>query len=184
VKKNQPFAKPIITPSTKPTIGHDENISREQILVRGLITPAVLDAAETYALRMFAQGQQIAASRGQILADTKYEMGLTADNELIVIDEVHTPDSSRFWIAGTYEERVAAGQEPESLDKEFVRRMIVEGGYDITSSVHPGTFLTDAIRIEAARRYLSLFEAITGEAIAPKLASVSEIVAALDAAAA
>jgi len=182
MKKNQPFEKPIITPSTKPTVGHDENISRDDILKRGLMTPAVLDAAEAYALRMFAQGQRIAATRGLILADTKYEMGLTADNELIVIDEVHTPDSSRFWIASTYQARVAAGQEPESLDKEFVRGMIVESGYDITSSVHPGTFLTDAIRVEAARRYLSLFETITGEAIAPKLARIDEIVAALNAA--
>ena len=179
-----PLPEPRFTPATKAESGHDENISRDDILKRGLMTRAVLDAAEAYALRMFEQGQRIAATRGLILADTKYEMGLTADNALIVIDEAHTPDSSRFWIAATYNERLAAGQEPESLDKEFVRRMIVEGGYDITSSVHPGTFLTDAIRVEAARRYLSLFEAITGEAIAPKLASMDEIVAALNAAAA
>ena len=180
MKKNEPFAAPIITPSTKPDVGHDENISREQILARGLATAAVLDQAEDYALRMFAHGQKLAAARGLILVDTKYEMGLTADQELIVIDEVHTPDSSRYWLRATYDERLAKGQEPESLDKEFVRRMIVENGYDITSSVHPKTFLTDEIRIEAARRYLRLFEAITGTAIEPRLASVDEIVALLD----
>jgi phosphoribosylaminoimidazole-succinocarboxamide synthase len=183
MKKNEPFAQPIITPSTKPDVGHDENISRDEILKRGLMTPPVLEAAEAYALRMFEQGQRIAAAHGLILADTKYEMGLTPDNALIVIDEVHTPDSSRFWIRETYAQRLAAGQEPESLDKEFVRRMIVESGYDITSSAHPKTFLTDAIRIEAARRYLSLRETITGEAIAPVLTTVEDIVAALDAAA-
>jgi phosphoribosylaminoimidazole-succinocarboxamide synthase len=180
MRKNEPFAAPIITPSTKPDVGHDENISRDQILARGLATPAVLDAAEDYALRMFAHGQKLAAARGLILVDTKYEMGIAADRELIVIDEVHTPDSSRYWLRATYDDRLANGLEPESLDKEFVRRMIVDNGYDITSSAHPKTFLTDDIRIEAARRYLRLFEAITGTAIEPRLASVDEIVALLD----
>lgn len=179
--KNEPFARPIITPSTKPAVGHDENISRDEILRRGLATPAVLDAAEDYALRMFEQGSRLAAARDLILADTKYEMGLTAEGQLIVIDEVHTPDSSRFWLRATYDDRLAAGLEPESLDKEFVRRMIVENGYDITSSAHPKTFLTDAVRLEAARRYVALFEAITGEAIAPQLTTVDEIVSLLDA---
>lgn len=180
MKKNEPFARPIITPSTKPAVGHDENISRDDILQRGLMTPAVLEAAEDFALRMFEQGQRIAATRGLILADTKYEMGLTRDNELIVIDEVHTPDSSRFWIRETYAERLAAGQEPDSLDKEFVRRMIVDGGYDITSSAHPKDFLTDAIRVEASRRYLSLRETITGETGAPVPTKVADIEALLD----
>jgi phosphoribosylaminoimidazole-succinocarboxamide synthase len=180
MRKNEPFAAPIITPSTKPDVGHDENISRDDILARGLTTPAVLDRAEDYALRMFAHGQKLAAARGLILVDTKYEMGMTADQELIVIDEVHTPDSSRYWLRETYDDRFANAEEPESLDKEFVRRMIVDNGYDITSSVHPKTFLTDDIRIEAARRYLRLFEAITGTAIEPRLASVDEIVTLLD----
>ena len=179
MKKNEAFPAPIITPSTKPTIGHDVNISRREILDQGLTTPHFLDAAEDYALRMFAHGQTLAAQRGLILVDTKYEMGITADNELIVIDEVHTPDSSRYWIRESYDTRMAAGREPESLDKEFVRRMIVENGYDIASDAHPKDFLTDAIRIEAARRYLSLFETITGEPIEPRLTSVEEIEAVL-----
>jgi phosphoribosylaminoimidazole-succinocarboxamide synthase len=180
MRKNERFAKPILTPTTKPTVGHDENISKDEILTRGLTTSAVLDAAEDYALRMFEQGQKLAEARGLILADTKYEMGLTADNGLIVIDEVHTPDSSRYWIRERYADCLATGLEPESLDKEFVRRMIVENGYDIASSVHPKAFVTDPIRIEAARRYLSLFEAITGERIEPRLTNVHEIVALLD----
>jgi phosphoribosylaminoimidazole-succinocarboxamide synthase len=181
MKKNERFATPIFTPSTKPTVGHDENISKDEILKRGLVTPAVLEAAEGYALRMFEQGQTLAEAHGLILADTKYEMGMTADSGLIVIDEVHTPDSSRYWIRKTYDDRLAAGLEPESLDKEFVRRALIENGYDIASAVHPKTFLTDAIRIEAARRYLSLFETVTGEQIELKLTNVDEIVALLDA---
>src|SRR6267154_564302 len=90
MRKNEPFAAPIITPSTKPDVGHDENISTDEILARGLATPAVLDRAEDYALRMFAHGQKLAAARGLILVDTKYEMGMTADQELIVIDDGHT----------------------------------------------------------------------------------------------
>jgi phosphoribosylaminoimidazole-succinocarboxamide synthase len=181
MRKNERFAKPIFTPSTKPTVGHDENISKDEILKRGLVTPAVLDAAEDYALRMFEHGQKLAAAHGLILADTKYEMGMTADGGLIVIDEVHTPDSSRYWIRATYDDRHSAGQEPESLDKEFVRRALIENGYDIASSVHPKTFLTDAIRIEAARRYVSLFEAVTRDRIELRLTDVDEIVALLDA---
>src|SRR4051812_24246268 len=180
MRKNEPFAAPIITPSTKPDVGHDENISRDDILARGLATSAVLDTAEDYALRMFAHGQKLAAARGLVLVDTKYEMGITADQELIVIDEVHTPDSSRYWLRETYDDRLANGLEPDSLDKEFVRRMIVDNGYDITSSVHPKKFLPDDIRIEAACRYLRLFEAITGTAIEPRLANADEIVVLLD----
>jgi phosphoribosylaminoimidazole-succinocarboxamide synthase len=179
MRKNERFARPIFTPSTKPTVGHDENISKDEILKRGLVTPAVLDAAEDYALRMFEQGQKVAEAHGLILADTKYEMGMT-DSGLIVIDEVHTPDSSRYWIRATYDDRLSAELEPESLDKEFVRRALIENGYDIASSVHPKTFLTDAIRIEAARRYLSLFEAVTGEQIELRLTNVDEIVALLE----
>jgi phosphoribosylaminoimidazole-succinocarboxamide synthase len=182
MRKNEAFAKPICTPSTKAAgATHDVNISKDEIISQGLTTPEWLEAAQDYAFRMFAYGQALAEKRGLILVDTKYEMGVTADNELIVIDEVHTPDSSRYWVRSTYEERLAAGVEPESLDKEFVRRMIIENGYDITSDTHPKTFLTDAIRVEAAMRYLTLFETITGEQIQPQLTSVKEIVAALDA---
>jgi phosphoribosylaminoimidazole-succinocarboxamide synthase len=182
MRKSEAFSRPICTPSTKGAgATHDVNISKDEIIRKGLTTPALLDTAEDYALRMFAYGQAVAEKRGLILVDTKYEMGVTAENKLIVIDEVHTPDSSRYWVRATYNERFAAGLEPESLDKEFVRRMIVENGYDITSDVHPKIFLTDAIRVEAASRYLTLFETITGESIQPRLTTPQEIVAALDA---
>ncbi len=181
MRKSEAFAKPICTPSTKGAgATHDVNISKDEIIRKGLTTPALLDAAEDYALRMFAYGQAVAEKRGLILVDTKYEMGVTAENKLIVIDEVHTPDSSRYWVRSTYDEHFAAGLEPESLDKEFVRRMIVENGYDITSDVHPKIFLTDAIRVEAASRYLTLFETITGESIQPRLTTPQEIAAALE----
>lgn len=163
MKKNEPFPAPIITPTTKPMEGHDENVSRADILARGLVAEPVLGRAEAYAMRMFAHGQKVAAARGLILVDTKYEMGLSDDGELIVIDEVHTPDSSRYWMAESYEARMAAGAEPESLDKEFVRRMIVGGGYRVESNDHPGRFLTDDIRLAAAEKYLKLYEAMTGQ---------------------
>jgi phosphoribosylaminoimidazole-succinocarboxamide synthase len=182
MRKNEPFSKPICTPSTKAEgATHDVNISKDEILRQGLTSPEFLDAAEHYALRMFAYGQEAAKKRGLILVDTKYEMGVTAENKLIVIDEVHTPDSSRYWVADTYGERFGAGLEPESLDKEFVRRMIVENGYDITSDVNPKVFLTDAIRVEAASRYLTLFETITGESIQPRMTTAEEIAAMLNA---
>jgi phosphoribosylaminoimidazole-succinocarboxamide synthase len=172
MRKNDPFPEPISTPTTKASAGHDENISKGEILKRGLVSKAILEKAERYALDMFAYGQDLARSRGLILVDTKYEMGLTADGELIVIDEVHTPDSSRYWIAGSYDARLAAGVEPEGLDKEFVRRMIIDRGYDVDSNVDPAQFLTDQIRLAAADRYLELYTTMTGAT--PKVRSVNE----------
>ena len=172
MKKNEPFRHPIITPTTKPTEGHDENVSRAEIFARGLVTADVLDRAEDYARRMFAYGQKLASERGLILVDTKYEMGLSEDGELIVIDEVHTPDSSRYWLADSYASRMAAGAEPESLDKEFVRRMIIGNGYRIDSDDHPGRFLTDEIRVNAAEKYLQLYAAMTGQA--PELRAIRQ----------
>jgi len=163
MKKNEKFPEAIITPTTKPETGHDEPLSREEIIDRGLVEESVYKKAEKYALKMFAYGQKVAAERGLILVDTKYEMGLDDDGNLIVIDEVHTPDSSRYWIEKNYQERLNAGQEPESLDKEFVRKMIVDAGYDVNSAENPSHYLTDEIRLEAAKKYLNLYETITGK---------------------
>lgn len=164
--KNQILPEPIITPTTKPEVGHDRNVSKQEILEEGLVSPAIYAQVEDYALRMFAHGQHLAAQRGLILVDTKYEMGLTQEGELIVIDEVHTPDSSRYWIAESYEERLAAGEEPDSLDKEFVRRMLVNAGYDVDDdSQNPKNFMTDDIRVAAAQKYLALYERMTGKAL-------------------
>jgi len=166
MKKDEKFPEPIITPTTKPTAAgeHDEAISREEIIEQGLVSAEVYDLAAEYALKMFALGQKIAAEHGLILVDTKYEMGIDADGNLIVIDEVHTPDSSRYWIAATYEERMANGQAPEALSKEFVREAIVNQGYDVNDlSVNPAKFLHDDLRVEAALKYIELYERMTGE---------------------
>jgi phosphoribosylaminoimidazole-succinocarboxamide synthase len=128
MKKDEKFPEPIVTPTTKPTEAgmHDEAISREEIISQGLVPKDVYNLAEEYALKMFALGQKVAAEHGLILVDTKYEMGIDVDGNLIVIDEVHTPDSSRYWIADTYDERMAQGLAPEALSKEFVREAIVD----------------------------------------------------------
>ena len=162
--KNQKFETPIITPTTKPEVGHDRNISKKEILEKGLVSPEVYEKVEDYAMKMFLYGQEVARERGLILVDTKYEMGLTSEGELIVIDEVHTPDSSRYWLAESYESRLKAGEEPESLDKEFVRHMIVAAGYDVDDTAqNPRDFLTDEVKIEAAKKYLELYRKMTGE---------------------
>ncbi|MCF7830891.1 phosphoribosylaminoimidazolesuccinocarboxamide synthase [Candidatus Gracilibacteria bacterium] len=164
MKKNQAFATPIITPTTKPDVGHDEALSREEIFSRGLVEKSIYEQAESYALKMFTLGQKLAAERNLILVDTKYEMGIDEEGNLIVIDEVHTPDSSRYWIADSYEDRFNQGQEPEGLDKEFVRKAIVNSGYNVDDSEqNPGDFLTDEIRVSASQKYIELYERMTGE---------------------
>lgn len=170
--KNEKFPEHLVTPTTKPTeIGqHDENISEIEVIEGGHLdglsekyTPEqIWEKARAYALKMFARGQKVAAKRGLILVDTKYEMGIDEDGELIVIDEVHTPDSSRYWVADTYEERIASGKEPQSLDKEFVRQLIVEAGYDVDSDEDPSKYLSDDIRSGAAKKYIDLYEKMTG----------------------
>lgn len=165
MKKNEPFPEIMVTPTTKPTEGHDMNVSKAQIMEMGLVEEAVYDQAIEYALKMFAYGQKVAAERGLILVDTKYEMGLTPDGELLVIDEVHTPDSSRYWVADSYADRMAAGEEPEGLDKEFVRRMVVGAGYDVTSPEDPAQYFTDDIRLAASEKYQELYQIMTGESL-------------------
>jgi phosphoribosylaminoimidazole-succinocarboxamide synthase len=167
MKKNEKFPQLLVTPTTKAVVGHDANISREDILAEGLVEEAVYNLVEDYALRMFKHAAAAAAERGLILVDTKYEMGLTDEGDLIVIDEVHTPDSSRYWKADTYQARLNAGQEPDNLDKEFVRRMIVDAGYDVNSVEEPKKYFTDAMRVAAAEKYGLLFEAMTGETFHP-----------------
>ncbi len=163
MKKNQKFEKAFITPTTKGEF--DENISLEEVVSRGLVDAATWEKAQEYALKMFALGQKIAAEHGLILVDTKYEMGITSEGELIVIDEVHTPDSSRYWIANTYQGLFDAGKEPESLSKEFVRAALVAKGYDVdNASADPAQYLDDDLRAEAAAKYIELYERVTGEA--------------------
>jgi phosphoribosylaminoimidazole-succinocarboxamide synthase len=162
--KNQKFDQPIITPTTKPEEGHDEPISREEILAQGLVSADVYAKVEEYALKMFAFGQKVAAQNNLILVDTKYEMGIDEDGNLIVIDEVHTPDSSRYWIADSYDKRMEMRQEPDILDKEFVRRMLIQKGYDINDTQsNPRKYLSEDLKIRATERYIDLFQRMTGE---------------------
>ncbi|PID70495.1 phosphoribosylaminoimidazolesuccinocarboxamide synthase [bacterium DOLZORAL124_38_8] len=187
MKKNEKFAQPIITPTTKPKAGsgeHDEPISKAEILAQGLVAPEVYEKVEEYALKMFAIGQAEAAKKGLILVDTKYEMGIDADGNLIVIDEIHTPDSSRYWVADSYEARMNADEEPEMLDKEFVRRMVVEAGYDVNDETqNPSDFLTDEVKLMASQKYIELYEKITGESFAfPNIETqMDDLLAALEA---
>lgn len=168
MRKNEPFSNSILTPSTKGESGHDESMSPDYLFTNGLIEPEIYEEASSIAVKMFEDGQKQAIERGLILADTKYEFGISADGKLMVIDEVHTPDSSRYWIAENYEEQLSAGKEPESLDKEFVRRMIVEAGYDVDGSKSPKEFFNEEIRDGAAARYATLYERFLGEPFQPE----------------
>jgi len=171
LKKDQKFAAPIITPSTKAEYGqHDEPISEADIVAKGLVPAAVWKEATDVARRLFARGQEWALSRGLILVDTKYEMGI-ADGKLVVIDEIHTPDSSRYWVADGYEQRFAAGQEQEMLDKENVRQWLIkEHGF---SGHGTPPALTDEVRVMLARKYIDVFERLTGQTFASASGSVA-----------
>lgn len=158
--KNQKLPKTIITPTTKPETGHDELTSRAEIIKKGWVSEAHWNEIEEKALALFAEGQKIAAANGLILVDTKYEFGLDSEGNVIVCDEVHTPDSSRYWIAATYEERLAQGEEPQSLDKEFLRLWLRQNGYVDDGAVPE---IPDSVRIEMGDRYINMYEKVTGE---------------------
>ena len=157
--KNQPFPHgPILTPTTKGE--HDDLIDPADIIARGLATRDAWHEIQEKAFALFRRGQEIARKRGLILVDTKYEMGYDADGRLTIADEVHTPDSSRYWVADTYDARMAAGEEPESLDKEFFRLWLRKQGFEYGGK-RPE--ITDDVRLMLARKYIELFERMTGE---------------------
>jgi phosphoribosylaminoimidazole-succinocarboxamide synthase len=165
LKKHQRLPQPILTPTTKAPKGeHDVSGSREEILATGKVTARDFDEAAGLAMRLFEAGQRLCAERGLILVDTKYEFGRTKDGKLVVIDEIHTPDSSRFWQKGTYEQRFAAGQDPDPLDKDFVRRWYLAQGY---KGDGPAPAMPDEVRVGAAERYIAAFEQITGRPFEP-----------------
>ncbi|HZZ86612.1 MAG TPA: phosphoribosylaminoimidazolesuccinocarboxamide synthase [Anaeromyxobacteraceae bacterium] len=168
--RDQRFEHAVITPSTKAEYGkHDEPISEAEILRQGLVAPEVWKEATAVAHRLFARGQEQARSRGLILVDTKYEMGI-ADGKLVVIDEIHTPDSSRYWVAGSYAERVARGDEPEMLDKENIRQWLIkEHGFSGQGKPPP---LTDDVRVMLAQKYMEVYERLTGEPFESEVGSV------------
>lgn len=160
-----PLGEPLITPTTKAEKGgHDQPVSCEEVVELGLVEPGLWAQVQKVAMDLFTRGEQIAADAGFILADTKYEFGLAPDGELLLIDEVHTPDSSRFWAMGSLDERLAAGKSPESFDKEPVRLALKEIGY---SGEGPPPELPDEVWAETSARYVHLYEALTGTAFQP-----------------
>jgi phosphoribosylaminoimidazole-succinocarboxamide synthase len=165
MRKNQKLDKPILTPSTKAAKGgHDQSVSRAEILKEGVLSADDFDRAAEMCARIFAFGQSLAAQRGLILVDTKYEIGRRVDGSLCFIDEVHTPDSSRYWYADDYQVRFDRGEEPRGLDKEYLRRVLADQGY---RGDGPPPTLSDEVRCEAARRYIALYELITGKGFVP-----------------
>jgi phosphoribosylaminoimidazole-succinocarboxamide synthase len=164
LRKNERLAEPVITPTTKAESGgHDERLTREEILDGELLPHGVYEAMEAATRRLFERGQGLAAERGLILVDTKYEFG-DVDGTLTLVDEIHTPDSSRFWLAETYAERFAAGEEPETFDKEFLRRWYVDRGYRGEGEPPP---LPAELAERLSRLYIDAYERITGEPFIP-----------------
>jgi phosphoribosylaminoimidazole-succinocarboxamide synthase len=172
LRKDQRFDAPIITPSTKAEYGrHDEPISEQEILAKGLVAPEIWREATGVAERLFRRGQEWAQTRGLILVDTKYEMGI-ADGKLVVIDEIHTPDSSRYWVADGYEDRFARGEDQAMLDKENIRQWLIkEHGFSGHGTPPP---LTDEVRVMLARKYIEVYERLTGETFTSGVGSVAE----------
>lgn len=163
MKENDKFPKPIITPATKADMGdHDEDISRENILKRGIVSEADYVVLEDYTHKLFNRGTEIAASRGLILVDTKYEFGKTKDGKIVLIDEIHTPDSSRYFYAEGYQERQESGDPQKQLSKEFVRQWLIANNFQgLKGQTVP--FMSDDYIKTVSERYIELYENITGE---------------------
>ena len=155
------FPTPIVTPTTKADEGHDENISREEIIRTGLVSKEDYDQLERYSLALFERGTKMAAEKGLILVDTKYEFG-KRDGKIYLIDEIHTPDSSRYFYADGYEERLAKGEHQRQLSKEFVREWLMANGFQGKEGQHVPE-MTDEIVNSISDRYIELYEHITGE---------------------
>lgn len=162
MRENQKFSTPIITPTTKAEIGeHDADISKEEILARGLATPEEYALLEKYTLALFERGTEIAAKRGLILVDTKYEFGKRGD-EIYLMDEIHTPDSSRYFYAEGYQERFEAGEPQRQLSKEFVREWLMENGFQGKAGQQVPEMTPEVVN-SISERYIELYEHITGE---------------------
>jgi phosphoribosylaminoimidazole-succinocarboxamide synthase len=161
LREHDPFPEPIITPTTKAAEGHDEDISREEILARGVVSEEDYSLMEKYTRALFQRGTEMAAEKGLILVDTKYEFG-KKDGKVLLIDEIHTPDSSRYFYADGYEERQSRGEQQKQLSKEFVRQWLIGNGFQgkqgQTVPVMPDSFVE-----EVSERYIELYENITGE---------------------
>lgn len=161
MKENQRFPEPIITPTTKADAGHDENISKEEIIAQGIVSAEDYEVMEGYTRALFARGQEMAAAKGLILVDTKYEFG-KRDGKVILMDEIHTPDSSRYFYASDYEENFEKGLPQRQLSKEFVRQWLIENNF----MGHEGQQvpeMTDEYCDSVSKRYIELYEHIVGE---------------------
>ena len=161
MRENERFPEPIITPTTKADAGHDENISREEIIAQGIVSKEDYETMERYTRALFQRGSEIAAEKGLILVDTKYEFG-KRDGKVILIDEIHTPDSSRYFYAEGYEERFNAGEPQKQLSKEFVRQWLIENGF-MGKAGQQVPEMTDEYCDSVSARYMELYEHITGE---------------------
>ena len=161
MRENERFPEPIITPTTKADEGHDLNISKEEIIAQGLVSAEDYAVMEDYTRRLFARGQEIAAKRGLILVDTKYEFG-KRDGKVYLIDEIHTPDSSRYFYAEGYEERFEKGEAQRQLSKEFVRQWLIEHNF-MNEPGQQMPEITDEYAESVSERYIELYEHITGE---------------------
>lgn len=163
LREDDPLPEPIITPTTKSKIGHDEDISETEILKSGVVDRDEWEAMKHYALTLYRKGAEMARTRGLILADTKYEFGLDRDEKVTLIDEIHTPDSSRYFYLEGYEERQRAGEAQKQLSKEFVRKWLMENNFmgkeGQTVPLMPDSFVT-----EVSDRYIELYEQVTGKA--------------------
>jgi len=161
LRRHEPLPTPLLTPTTKAAHGaHDQNSSREELIASGAISEELYDEAARMTAELFESGTRFAAKQGLILVDTKYELGLGPDGKLMVIDEIHTPDSSRYWFSDGYEKALSEGRSPKAIDKEYVRLWLGEQGYKGEGPPPP---LTDEVRIEAALRYIQAYETISGE---------------------
>ena len=164
MKENDPFERPIITPATKAEKGnHDEDISREAILTRGIVSEADYLVLEDYTRKLFQRGTEIAAAQGLILVDTKYEFGKTKDGKIVLIDEIHTPDSSRYFYADGYQARQNRGEAQKQLSKEFVRQWLIQNGFQGLEGQNI-PFMSDTYIETVSKRYIELYENITGDA--------------------
>jgi len=176
IKKNQKFDDIIVTPSTKAKTGHDIYISKEQVLAEKMVDKEIYEQMEEAAVKLFEFGQEFCAKQGLILVDTKYEFGVR-ENELMVIDEIHTQDSSRFWIAETYDEKINQGEEPEILDKEIFRGWLMKTYPDIFPDIKLEDDIppiSNDIKIELAKRYMKSYGKITGTEFQAEVADVNQ----------
>lgn len=160
MKENDKFLQPIITPTTKADAGHDEDISRDEIIKQGIVAQQDYEILEDYTLKLYKRGAEMAAEKGLLLVDTKYEFGKIGDT-IYLMDEIHTPDSSRYFYADGYAERQSKGEEQKQLSKEFLRRWLIENGFQGKEG-QPIPTMTDELVNEVSERYIELYETITG----------------------